>query len=46
MIDRTKGWVNELNTRLLSNFDNEEQQVIQRFLKNAATAVDDSTKDK
>lgn len=35
LIDRTKGTVNRLNARLLNDFSDEEQSVIQRFLENA-----------
>lgn len=42
LIDRTKGWVNTLNARLLKNFDKDEQQVIQRFLQEITLDVDNS----
>lgn len=36
LIDRTKGWVNNLNTSLIKDFDKDEQKVISRFLSRAA----------
>lgn len=36
LIDRTKGWVNKLNTSLIKDFDKDEQKTIARFLSHAA----------
>jgi len=40
VVDRTKGWTNQLNKRLLNDFNNDERLVIERFLQNIASKAD------
>ena len=39
IIERTKEWVNELNSELLAPFSNEERDTIERFLKHVGVTA-------